>query len=241
MTNGDIGHHEMAGGPLARRRADESRRSAKAAGVSSLLLDNHDGELLPTLDNRKRVVKIIREFKADAVVTHRPNDYHPDHRYTAQILQDAAYMVTVPAFCPDVPALRKNPVFLYFSDRFQKPYPFTPDLAVIVDKAMDTKWRMLDCMDSQVYEWLPWHEGRLDQVPADPKARIAWLKKTWGPAFRAYTKTGRKALTKWYGKAAASKAKYAELFEICEYGTQPSDAELRKLFPFFPKKGRAGK
>src|SRR5687768_18217258 len=62
----------------------------------------------------------IREWKADLVMAHRPNDYHPDHRYTGILVQDAAYMVTVPSFCPDVPALEHNPVFMYFTDNFQK-------------------------------------------------------------------------------------------------------------------------
>lgn len=241
MTNGDIGHHTMAGGPLALRRAAEARRSAERGGVDCMVLDNHDGELLPTLSIRKHVVRLIREFEADAVITHRPNDYHPDHRYTSEIVQDAAYMVTVPHFCPDVPALQKNPTFFYFMDGFKSPYPFRPDVAVDIGDAVEIKWAMLDAMESQVYEWLPWHDGKLDEVPAEAAQRLKWLKKTWGPYFRQPAKQGRVALTKWYGKAAAAKVRYAELFEISEYGTQPREAELRQLFPFLPPKKRKKK
>ncbi len=236
MTNGDIGHHEMAGGPLAKRRAAEARLSAERAGVMDLVLDNHDGELEPTLALRKRVVEIIREFQADIVLTHRPNDYHPDHRYTSVLVQDAAFMVTVPHFCPSAPALPKNPVFLYLMDDFKKPVPFQPDIAVDVTDVMDVKWLMLDAMESQMYEWLPWLDGALATVPEDREARRQWLEKAWAPFFTEPARRARKALETWYGKKTAASIRFAELFEISEYGHQPSREEIRRLFPFFPKK-----
>jgi LmbE family N-acetylglucosaminyl deacetylase len=236
MTNGDVGHHEMAGGPLAKRRAAEARLSAERAGVMDLVLDHHDGELEPTLAVRKKVVEIIREFAADIVLTHRPNDYHPDHRYTSVLVQDAAFMVTVPHFCPAARSLHRNPVFLYLMDSFKKPTPFQPDIAVDVSDVMDVKWSMLDAMESQMYEWLPWLEDKLDTVPADPVQRRKWLEKTWDPFFAEPAKAARAALEQWYGKKAAVKIRYAELFEICEYGHQPSTEEIKRLFPFFPKR-----
>lgn len=234
LTNGDAGHHEMAGGQLAKRRAQEARLSAERAGAHDLVLDNHDGELEPALALRKRVVEILREFEADIVLTHRPNDYHPDHRYTSVVVQDAAFMVTVPHFCASVPVLRKNPVFLYLMDSFQRPAPFRPDIAVDVSDAMDTKWAMLDAMESQMYEWLPWLDGTLHTVPADRVARRQWLERAWAPFFEEPVRQGRAALEKRYGKAAAGRIRFAELFEICEYGHQPSEEEIERLFPFFP-------
>lgn len=237
LTNGDAGHFATGGGPLAKRRAAEARESAARGGMSELVLDNHDGELQPTLALRKQVVEIIREANADVVLTHRPYDYHPDHRYTSVVVQDAAFMVTVPNVCPAVPPLRKNPVFLYMMDRFTKPLPFRPDIAVAIDDAMDLKWSMLDAMESQLYEWLPWLEGTLDQVPTAPQERVAWLAKTWGFLFEQAAQHGRAALAKWYGQARADRVRFAETFELCEYGRQPSDDEIRQLFPFFPTQG----
>ena len=234
LTNGDIGHHAMGGGPLAQRRKAEARRSAEMAGVQDLVLDHHDGELEPTLELRKEVVRIIRRFDADIVVAHRTNDYHPDHRYAGIVVQDAAFMVTVPHFCPDVPRLEKNPLFLYMIDSFTKPAPFSPDIAVDVTDAMDVKFDMLDAIESQVYEWLPWLDGALDTVPADPAARRQWIEKAWSPRFRWATAAARPGLDRWYGDAA-SQVEYAEAFEICEYGHQPSNDEIRVLFPFFPR------
>ncbi|MDQ1255740.1 MAG: family deacetylase [Candidatus Hydrogenedentes bacterium] len=234
LTNGDIGHHEMAGGALARRRRAEARRSAALSGIEDVVLDHHDGELEPGLELRREVVRIIRRYEADVVLTHRPNDYHPDHRYTSVTVQDAAFMVTVPFFCPDVPALRKNPVFFYLIDRFTKPLPFQPTVAVDITAEMPRKLDLLDAMESQFYEWLPWLDGVLDAVPADARERRQWLAGAWEPIWRGFTALSQPALRAWYGPAADS-IEYAEGFELCEYGSQPSRQELRALFPFLPE------
>jgi LmbE family N-acetylglucosaminyl deacetylase len=231
VTNGDAGHHEMGGGILAARRRAEAQEVGKRLGLEYVVLDNHDGELVPSLNVREQIIRQIREVKADLVLGPRPNDYHPDHRYTGVLLGDAAFMVTVPNILTEVPALTKNPVFLYYQDGFQKPMPFSPDIAVDITDTFEKKIDALDAHVSQVYEWLPWHAGRLDQVPKDVKARREWLKKDRGgsisPAVRA-------SLEKHYGKEAAAKVQYAEAFEICEYGARPSPADIKRLFPFLP-------
>ncbi len=233
LTNGDAGHQSEGGGALAKRRRAEALEAGRRIGVDYVVLDNHDGELMPTLQVREQIIRQIRQWDADLVLGPRPNDYHPDHRYTGILMQDAAFMVTVPNVCPDTPALRKNPVFMYVQDSFRKPNPFQPDVAVAIDDVIDRKLDGMDAHVSQFYEWLPWHEGMLDKVPKDPAARRQMLKQAWTwdatPAVRA-------ALVKWYGTETAQKVKYAEAFEICEYGNQPSEAELYRLFPFLPGK-----
>jgi LmbE family N-acetylglucosaminyl deacetylase len=231
VTNGDAGHHQQGGGALAQRRRAEATEAGRRIGVVYEVLDNHDGELMPTLEVRKQIIRLIRQWKADIVMGPRPNDYHPDHRYTGILVQDAAFMVTVPNIVSDTPALRKNPVFLYFSDEFQRPQPFRPDIVVSIDDVIEKKIDMLDAHVSQMYEWLPWHEGVLDQVPRDPAGRKAWLRSQRGSEVRPEWKT---ALEKYYGAAAAS-IKHGEAFEITEYGRHPDADEIRTLFPFFPK------
>src|SRR6185369_7631632 len=112
----------------------------------------HDGELEPTLENRRTITRLIRKWEADLVICHRPWDYHPDHRYVGVLVQDAAFMVTVPFICPDVPPLKKNPLFLYSSDGFKKPYPFSADIAVSVDDSFDQKLTAIHEIPSQHYE-----------------------------------------------------------------------------------------
>lgn len=230
VTNGDAGHHVEGGSALAARRTKEAREAGRRIGVDYIVLDNHDGRLLPTIDVREQIIRQIREWQADLVIGPRPNDYHPDHRYTGRLVQDAAYLVLVPNIAPDTPALKKNPVFLYFQDRFQDPQPFRPDVAVVVDDVIDKKIAMIDAHVSQVYEWLPWLDGVLDQVPADPAERTRWLLDTWAPP---PTPAVRAALVKWYGPARGHAARHAEAFQICEYGTLPDETTLRRLFPFF--------
>ena len=231
VTNGDAGHQTEGGGALAARRRKEAQEAGKRIGADYVVLDNHDGELLPTLDVRLQVIRQMRLWNADLVLAPRPNDYHPDHRYTGVIVQDAAYMVTVPNVAPDTPSLRTNPVFMYFQDGFQKPAPFRPDVAVSIDDTIDKKIDMLDAHVSQFYEWLPWHAGILDQVPKDATARKAWLKKQRGGG--GPSQAVRQALEKWYGPERASKVQHAEAFELCEYGSRANDADIRRLFPFF--------
>jgi LmbE family N-acetylglucosaminyl deacetylase len=228
VTSGDAGHQELGGGILAKRRRAEAKESARRLGIEYDVLDNHDGELLPTINVREQIIRKIREWNADIVLSPRPNDYHPDHRYTGVLVQDAAYMVTVPDLVTDTPSLRKNPVFLYYYDHFQRPQPFRPDIVISIDDVINKKYAALDAHVSQFYEWLAWHDGILDQVPKDPKKRIEWLKEQRPERVLPEWK---ESLRKWYG-AKADAVQHAEAFEITEYGRQPSDDEIRKLFPF---------
>jgi len=234
VTNGDIGHWQIAGGPLAARRTAEVKEAAKVLGIETQVLDIHDGELLPTLENRRTITRLIREWKADLVLSHRPNDYHPDHRYTGILVQDAAFMVTVPFFCPDTPPLVTNPAFFYYSDNFQKPNPFTPDVIVTIDDVLETKLAAVHSLPSQVYEGgASGSEKFVADIPRDEAGRKAWLLRVHGGRYAAVADKHREALLKWYGPDRGKAAKYAEAFEICEYGRKPSTEELKKLFPFF--------
>jgi LmbE family N-acetylglucosaminyl deacetylase len=228
MTNGDAGHHELAGDDLIRRRRAEAEEGGRRLGVAAVeLLDYHDGLLEATVSAREAVIRRIRQWNADLVVTHRPNDYHPDHRYTSELVQDSAYMVLVPAICRDTPPLGRNPVYLYMEDEFLKPYPFTPDIAVAVDETWDAKIDSLDAHVSQFYEWLPWVDGQSGQVPRDPGARRAWLDRS---IRRTLPASVRAALDKRYGAAGGS-VTHAEAYELCEYGRQASYEELHTLLP----------
>ncbi len=234
VTNGDIGHYNMAGGPLALVRAGEVKACGEILGIeSSVVLDNHDGELMPTLENRKTIARLIREWQADIVLTPRPNDYHPDHRYTAILVQDAAFMVTVPFFTPDTPRLEANPVFLYYYDRFQKPNPFEPDIVVDIDEVGAQKYECMAALRSQFSDWNAWHSGYLDQVPKDEEGRKAFIAEQFQRRDAAVANQYRDLLVTLYGEERGRAIKHAEAFEVSEYGSQPSMEELKKLFPFF--------
>jgi len=232
LTNGDAGHYAQGGGVLAKIRMAEAEEAGKRLGVKEyVVMDNHDGELMPTLENRLKVIREIRKWDADVVIGPRPNDYHPDHRYTAILMQDAAFMVVVPNIAPDVPALKKNPVFLYAEDRFQKPNPFEADIAIDIDDVFNQKINGMAAHASQYFEWLPWLAGTLDQIPEDEAGRIEYLAKR--RTFKPKSST-RESLIKWYGEEGKT-VQHAEGFEICEYGKQPDEEEIHRLFPMLPR------
>jgi len=237
VTNGDIGHWQMAGGPLAQRRLAEVKKADALIGAETQVLDIHDGELTPSLENRQKIIHIIREWRADIVIAHRPWDYHPDHRYVGVLVQDAAYMVAVPFICSDVPPLKKNPLFLYSSDGFKKPYPFQADIVVSVDDVFDQKLTAIHEMPSQHYEGgADGSEEHVAKVPpaSDEAGRKAWLRERWTKHQGGEANRFRDTLIKWYGAEKGAAVKFAEAFEICEYGRQPKPEEIKVLFPFFP-------
>jgi LmbE family N-acetylglucosaminyl deacetylase len=234
LTNGDAGHYEQGGGVLAKRRRAEAKEAADRLGIDAYeVLDYHDAELMPTLAVRKDVIRLIREWNADVVIGLRPYDYHPDHRNAGRVVQDAAYMVQVPNVLSRVEPTDGNPVFLYMEDRFSKPAPFEPDVAVPVDPVMEQKIDALDAHVSQMYEWLPWVGEYLDEVPESESARREWL----GQRFRnrsSIDQDVRATLEEWYGPERAQEVDFAEAFEVTEYGHQPSEEELRRIFPMLP-------
>ncbi len=238
LTNGDAGHYKEGGGALAKRRRAEAQRAALKYGIEEYtVLDNHDGELQPDLSVRLQVIREIRKWNADVVIGMRSNDYHPDHRNSGKLVEDASYMVAVPNVADDVPALKKNPLFLYMQDHFKKPNPMSHDIVVGIDEVINQKLDGLYDHTSQMFEWLPWinNGGEVDQsVPTDPAERKAWLKKSWIDR-SVISDAQRAGLEKWYGKEKAAAFKYAESFEITEYGSQPSEAEIRRLFPMLKK------
>ncbi|MEO7146198.1 MAG: PIG-L family deacetylase [Bryobacteraceae bacterium] len=233
VTNGDIGHWQMAGGPLALRRKKEVLAVAQRLGVTTEVLSIHDGELMPTLENRRTITRLIREWNADLVITNRPNDYHPDHRYTSILVQDSAYMVAVPFFIADVPPLKRNPVFLYTPDRFQRPNPFRADVAVGIDDVIEPTLDALLLMESQLQEGGA--DGHLGLYPEDEpgrRRRRDEVRSNLARRYAAQAESYRGALVKFYGQQRGRAVRYAQAFEICEYGRQPSQDELKQIFPF---------
>ena len=233
MTNGATGHHEIGGIELARRRKGEAQCAARIGGIEEYrIYDHNTGELEPSVMYRKVVIRLIREIDPDLIFTHRPNDYHPDHRYTSQLVLDASYIVTVPNMLPlsDIPT--KMPKICYMYDKFTRPYPFTPDVVVPIDDVIEKKFRMLDCHTSQMYEWIPFNRGILDEVPDDPTQRFEWLKGQRLDHFEKVADDFRSILIERFGEERAEKIRYAEAFEGCEYGAGFETDEGKSLFPF---------
>ena len=230
-TNGDVGHFAMAGGPLAQRRKAEVQACAKILGIEVDVLDNHDGELMPTLENRKTFARLIREWQADIVLGHRPYDYHPDHRYVGVLMDDSAVLVVAPFFVPDTPPTRRNPVYMYYSDGFQDPKPFTPTIVVGIDPAADKKWKCIQAMPSQFGDRDSWAGRTGANVPTADKEREAYILDSHRKRNIAVAQQYRARLVELYGKERGEKVQYAEAFQLGQYGRQASLDELKKMFP----------
>jgi len=233
LTNGDVGHFAQAGGPLAQRRKAEVVACHATLGVATDVLDIHDGELMPDLETRKKVAGLIRDWQADIVLSHRPWDYHPDHRAVGKLAEDSAVLVAAPFFAPYTPPTAKNPIFLFYSDGFQKPYPFDPILAVGIDEVADKKWDCIGSMPSQFGDADSWQGRTRPNVPADEAGRKAFLIEGVKQRSAAVADQYRGLLVKLYGEPKGRTIKYAEAFELNQYGSAATADELKKMFPTF--------
>lgn len=229
VTNGDAGHHREGGGPLARRRREETQAVARLMQLDYLVLDHHDGQLEPSLSIRWELVQIIRRVRPDLIVGHRPGDYHPDHRACAQLVLDASYLSKVPNICPLVAPLARQPVVVYMHDDFQRPYAFHPDVVIDTSAVVDRKTAMLDAHASQVYEWLPFITGQTKPVPTVGPARLEWVQENYLTTDRRLAGQYRSRLAARYGETHAAQVRFAEAFEQSEYGLPWSDALEERL------------
>jgi N-acetylglucosamine malate deacetylase 1 len=239
LTDGRAGHQAAAGPRLVERRQAEARAAAAVIGATYDVFDIPDGELDDRLEYRHRVIRLVRTFRPDLMITHRSTDYHPDHRFTGLLVQDASYMVTVPAVCPETPHLLRTPVILYFSDAFTKPCRFEPHVVVDIGETFDRLIAMLHCHQSQFYEWLPYNAGYADEVPAGDDARREWLAGRIGRRIRPLADRYRDLVVRTYGPDRGRRVEYVEAFEVSEYGAPLDAAERARLFPFLPT-GAAG-
>ena len=235
VTNGEAGHHQRPPAELAKTRLAETAAVAQLMGIEYEVLGNRDGRLQPTLEARFELIALIRRYQPDLILTHRPNDYHPDHRSTSTLVCDAAYMVIVPHIVPEVPALRTNPVIAYLSDHFQRPAPFQPSIVVDVEPVLEKIIDQMVCHHSQFFEWLPYTLQQDAAFLKDPKAQREYAKQFYcqfnGPLADRY----RSLIVQTYGKERGEKIRYVEAFEPCEYGSPLNDEAKRRLFPMLPQ------
>ncbi len=246
MCNGCGGHHIMTPEETTKTRAKESAAVAKLLGITYDVWDIDDCSLVADLETRRRLIRYIRKISPDMIITHRLNDYHADHRAVGQLVQDASYMLIVPHECPDVPAMKETPVIMYNEDNFKNP-PFKADYVFSVDDVVDIKMQIADLNVCQVYEWLPYTYG--EEVPEGKEERFEWLKgmditaDTTDEEVMAakrgylvrYARTAarfRKELIERYGEEKGSKVRFAEAYELCEYGGDVTEEIRKELLSF---------
>jgi LmbE family N-acetylglucosaminyl deacetylase len=231
MTNGQAGHFQRPPDELARLRRAEAAAAGRVIGADYVTWDIPDGELTPDVPTRHQVIREIRRFAPDLVLAHRPYDYHPDHRAAGQLVQDATYLVTVPNVLRDTPALFRDPVVAYMPDLFTKPNPLVADVVLDVTEFADTVVRMLACHQTQVFEWLAYQDGVLDQVPADEGQRLEWLRGWFRRHALPRAERFRDELIAAYGEPRGRAIEFCEVYELSEYAASADLAARQRLFP----------
>lgn len=235
VTNGEAGHQSIPPAELAALRRKETEAVSRLMGIDYEILGNRDGRLQPTVEARLELIALIRRDKPDLILTHRPNDYHPDHRATSTLVCDAAYMVIVPHIVPEVPALRVNPVIAYLSDHFQRPVPFAPSIVIDVEPVLESILDQMECHRCQFYDWLPYTLCQEQGFPTDPAGQREYLKSFYSACNGPLADRYRDLVIKTYGEERGRKIRYIEAFEPCEYGSPLTEANRQRLFPMLPR------
>ena len=235
VTDGGAGHFRISGRELTDIRRAEARAAGEVIGATYEVWEYPDGQLQPTIEVRERIIRELRNFRPDLVLTHRQNDYHPDHRAAGQAVQDASYLVTVPPICPDTPILRRDPVVAYLPDLFTRPAPLRGDVVMDVTDRLETIVRMMAAHRSQFFEWLPYNDNRLEKVPDGEAEKLVWLRRRYETKIAPYAERYRSELVAEYGAEAGKAIAWCEVFEISEYAAPLDSAARRRLFWFLPR------
>jgi N-acetylglucosamine malate deacetylase 1 len=136
-----------------------------------------------------------------------------------------------PFFVPDTKPTPRNPLFFYFSDGFREPTPFVPTMVVDIDAVAEKKWQCISAMPSQFGDRDSWQARTRPDVPDSETERPAYLLKLAQQRTAAVADQYRDRLVELYGEERGRKVRYAEAFQLGQYGRQANIDELKRLFP----------
>lgn len=230
LTNGDAGHFEIGGMQLARRRWHEAQEAAQHLGIDEYeVMNEHDGELYPSLWLRNQVIERVRRWAPDILIGFHADGFgHGDNRNAGRILAEAVPFLGLPAVLPTIPELRKKVLCLWMWD-YGTYNLHRHDIAIDVTPTIEKKLLACHAHATQFLEFAPYERGFLDQVPTTWEGRREFILKYWSE-FMFTQDNQRESLAKWYGADRVKDIAYAESFQIAPYGYQPTDAEIRRLF-----------
>jgi len=81
-------------------------------------------------------------------------------------------------------------------------------------------------------EWLPWIGGYQAELPDDPAKRLGYVRTQAASGAAEEADRFRDALVNKYGPLKGGSVRYAEAYEISEYGAPLSAERVQALFPF---------
>lgn len=143
MTRGELGTR----GTPARRK----KEADKAAGILGLRIRENlglkDGHVTVTPEARLKVIRILRKYRPQIVLTHYWDDNHPDHVHTSQLVAEAAHHSGL-AKIKTAQARYRPPVLLYF----KLPRQLTPSFVVDVSDYIEQRRAAIGAYGSQLFD-----------------------------------------------------------------------------------------
>ena len=150
-----MGHVLIQPEELRKIRIGEAKAAGALAGIEVITTDI--GDLLPngcSLEQRDKIVEVIRYAQPDLIITHSPTDYMPDHLAVSKLVFDATFAASVPHYGKGSPAAKLTP--LYYMDNLAG-MNFQPTEYVDITDEFELKLQMLNCHESQM-KWMKDHD-----------------------------------------------------------------------------------
>jgi bacillithiol biosynthesis deacetylase BshB1 len=134
LTQGETGTRGSAA-----LRAEEASRAAELLGVSARInLGFPDAAIVNTPETRAELARAIRRFTPGIVIAPSPAGRHPDHRVTAELVRDAAFIAGLAKVDPSVPAHRPRKVVHCITYREDHVKPtFVVDISDVFEEKLE--------------------------------------------------------------------------------------------------------
>ncbi len=185
-TDGSAGHMFIPALELAEIRKREASSAAERIGASFFWLGYHDELLFEDIPTRMAFVELIRLTCPDVILTHFPEDYHPDHRVTSRLIFESSFLASLPNIKTESPAHLLVPPLYYFDT--MGGVNFFPTEYVDITDTFQSKREMLACHSSQV-KWMKDHDQLdvLEMIELHGRERGLQCGVRFAEAFRSET------------------------------------------------------
>ncbi len=148
LTQGELG---TRGTPDTRK--EEAEKSAIILGLDIREnLEMADGFFRNDETNQRKIITVLRKYRPEIILCNAPDDRHPDHGRSAQLVTDAAFLSglmkieTTDEKGKNQEAWRPKYVFNYIQDLY-----FKPDFVIDVSNVFDKKIEAIEAFTTQFY------------------------------------------------------------------------------------------
>ncbi len=132
---------------IAAIRHQEAAASAALIGAELAWLAMPDGAVVADKNTCRPFVELIRRVKPELIITHPPEDYHPDHTAVSRLVIESVQLARTANFAAELPPHR-GAVAVYFMES-ERGIGFLPEDYVDISTVFEVKLQMLRCHRSQ--------------------------------------------------------------------------------------------